>query len=119
MSRRTWTYTLGGRPLSAPVEVTPGAEPEGFNASAERMPVFTDRYLEGDRAPDGTDIGSRAKRRDWMRQAGVADASDYRQYWERARQQREAWRSGQAPVSREMETTVGRIAHDMRTKGRR
>lgn len=93
MSRRTWTYTLGGRPLPEPLEVTPGAEPEGYNASAERMPVFTDRYMEGVTSPiDGADIGSRAKRREYMQQRGLVDADDYRGEWAKAREQRREFR---------------------------
>ena len=47
MTRRRWTYTIGGRPLPEPVEVTEGAEPEGFNATEgivfETDPANVDR----------------------------------------------------------------------------
>lgn len=76
MSRRRWLYTQGGKPLPEPVEVTS----DYVDTSSERMPLFTDRYLEGARATDGTDVGSRRKRREYMLRNDVTDASDYRQF---------------------------------------
>lgn len=68
------------------VEVTPD-----FQAHEERQPVYTDRYMEGVRASDGTDIGSRTKRRQYMQARGLADASDYTETWAKAEQQRAAF----------------------------
>lgn len=90
MSRRRWLYTMGGRPLEAPVEVSEDYVPP----DAERAPVYTDRYMEGVTAPDGTDIGSRAKRRAYMQAHGLADADDYKETWAKAAQQRAAFYSG-------------------------
>lgn len=60
--------------------------------NGERMPVFTDRYMEGVRAQDGTDISSRAKRRAYMKERGLCDADDISpQYL--ARQKAEAYRA--------------------------
>lgn len=39
--------------------------------------TMTDRYMEGMRATDGTDIGNRTRRRDYMKALGVADSSDF------------------------------------------
>ncbi len=72
MTRRRYAYTMGGVALSEPVEVG-----EDFHGGGERQPVFTDRHHEGNRAPDGADIGSRAKRAAWMKATGSADASDF------------------------------------------
>lgn len=89
MTRRTWTYTAGGRPLPEPVEVTPGAEPEGFNLAEGRQPLFTDRFMEGHTTVDGVDIGSRRKRADYMRARGLADASDFSTaYYEKKKAER-------------------------------
>lgn len=107
MSRKRWAYTMGGVPLSEPVEVS-----EDYRGGDERMPLFTDRHHEGMRAPDGTDIGSRGKRKAYMQREGVADASDYTQSLQRAQQQREEWRTGRAPVSRETIEQVGRAAYE-------
>jgi hypothetical protein len=81
--RRRWTYTMGGSPLPEPVEVT-----EDFQSTPGRQPLFTDRFMEGDRATDGTDIGSRAKRRQYMQAHGLADVSDFTEHWKRAEAER-------------------------------
>lgn len=73
------------------VEVTPD-----FQSHEERAPVYTDLYLDGMRATDGTDIGSRAKRRQYMQARGLADASDYTETWAKAEQQRAAFFSPDA-----------------------
>lgn len=88
MTRRRFLYTSGGRPLPEPVEVTPDAE-----FREERQPVFTDRYMEGVRSPiDGADIGSRAKRREYMKQRGLVDADDYKVEWQKAKEARAEFR---------------------------
>jgi hypothetical protein len=67
-----------------------------------RQPVFTDRYMEGTRSPvDGTDIGSREKRRQYMAATGYVDASDYSESWyanKREERAREADRQRRADV---------------------
>ncbi|WFG54186.1 hypothetical protein Mx9_p79 [Myxococcus phage Mx9] len=65
------------------VEVTPD-----YQSVEERQPVYTDRYMEGDRATDGTDIGSRTKRRAYMQANGLADADDFKGVWDKAEKQR-------------------------------
>ena len=39
---------------------------------------MVDLFMEGDRSPDGVDIGSRKKRKDWMRAADVVDHGDFK-----------------------------------------
>jgi hypothetical protein len=51
--------------------------------------------MDGVRAVDGTDIGSRPKRRNYMRERNLADADDFKNQWakqtaERARVHRVA-----------------------------
>lgn len=59
--------------------------------AAKYAPVMVDRFMEGSVATDGTDIGSRAKRREYMRREGATDASDYKPGWgERVRSSKEA-----------------------------
>jgi len=92
MSRRRYVYRPNpetGRVEA--VEVTPD-----FQAHEERAPVYVDLYMDGMRATDGTDIGSRAKRRQYMQARGVADASDYTETWAKAEKQREAFYSPDA-----------------------
>ncbi len=44
---------------------------------ARSAPFMVDRYMEGASSVDGVDIGSRQKRRRFMRERGVADAGDF------------------------------------------
>ena len=86
MTRRMWAYTSGGRPLPEPVEVGEGfVQPDSERSGSLFM---VDRFMEGDRATDGTDIGSRTKRRDYMRANGLADAGDFKEHWAKAEAQR-------------------------------
>lgn len=72
------------------IEVTPD-----FQSHEERAPVYSDLYMDGVRATDGTDIGSRAKRRAYMQSRGLADASDYTETWAKAEKQRAAYFRGE------------------------
>lgn len=74
MSRRRFLYTMGGQPLAEPVEV--GSDFEAAPTRSNTL-IQCDRFMEGDRAPDGADIGSRNKRKDWMKATGSADYSDF------------------------------------------
>ena len=58
---------------------------------ARNAPIIADRIHEGTRSPiDGSDIGSRRKRREHMKAHGVEDATDVSpQYLERVKRQRE------------------------------
>jgi hypothetical protein len=88
--KRRYAYTLGGVPLTEPLEVSEDFRGEG----AERQPVFTDSYMSGARSPiDGTDISTRAKRREYMKANGLVDADDYRGEWAKKAEQRKAFRA--------------------------
>lgn len=60
----------------------------GFSA-----PV-SDLYMDGVRATDGTDIGSRAKRRQYMEANQLADMDDFKGVWAKEQAKREAERQG-------------------------
>lgn len=105
VSRRRFAYTMGGVPLPEPVEVS-----EDYHGGDGRMPLFTDRHMEGDRATDGTDIGSRAKRRDYMRANGLADASDYTQTHQKKAQERAAYFQGKH-TNAQMGEAIARALH--------
>lgn len=98
MSRRRWVYTQGGRPLPEPIEVTA----DWSDAPQVHAPV-TDLYMDGARATDGTDIGSRAKRRAYMKANNLADSDDFKEAWAKAAKEREeAFREGpKDPTRRE------------------
>lgn len=56
----------------------------------QHVPIVTDLYMDGHVAVDGTDIGSRRKRQEYMRETGSLDASDFsRGYFQKEKQQRE------------------------------
>lgn len=61
--------------------------------------VMVDRYMDGTRSPiDGSDIGSRAKRREHMKAHGLVDADDYKGQWAKQAKQREEFlRTGKEP----------------------
>jgi hypothetical protein len=110
MTRRRWTYTMGGNPLPEPVEVS-----EDFASHADRQPLFTDRFMEGDRATDGTDIGSRSKRRDYMQANGLADVADFTEHWKRAEAERARPGRGKA----ERVEAIRKAFHVLEQKGRK
>lgn len=114
MSRRRWIYTEGGHPLPEPIEVT-----EEWRQPDAGAPHTSEEEIYGSlRATDGTDISSRTKRREYMRQKGVTDASDFAETWAKAQKEREAFRRGEQsnPERRE---ALGRIAYQMEQRKRR
>lgn len=56
-----------------------------------------DRHYDGLRATDGTPIDSRTKHRQYMKDKGLTMATDYRETWKKAAQERELTRLGQLP----------------------
>lgn len=91
--RRRFLYTMGGVPLPEPIEVS-----EDFQARPERSGnlFMIDRYMEGVQSPiDGSDIGSRAKRREHMKAHGLVDAADYKQEWAKKAEKRAAFHRGE------------------------
>ena len=89
MARRRWVYTEGGKPLPEPIEVS-----EDWSNTVRRVDVVTDLYMDGVAATDGTDIGSRKKRRAYMQAHGLADADDFKGEWAKADRERQAMRHG-------------------------
>lgn len=72
---------------------------------ARSAPIMVDRFMEGAVAQDGTDIGSRRKRKDYLKATGGTDASDFGPgYSQRVRAKREE------EVSKQTRETVARIA---------
>lgn len=86
-----------------------------------RVPVLTDRHHENTVAPDGTDIGSRAKRREYMKRTGYAEADDFKGVWNKANERRkEEARPDFVDHQRvrEIENQVGRRAYELSSKKR-
>lgn len=51
-----------------------------------------DRHYDGLRAPDGTDISSRTKHREYMKRTGMTTADDFKGEWARAEKERNEFR---------------------------
>lgn len=66
--------------------------PQAVNA-----PILAGRFYENTAAIDGTDIGSRAKHRRYMKEHGLTIASDYTNQWKRDEEKRKAAREGHIP----------------------
>lgn len=63
---------------------------EDWTDAERRAQTATEGIVYGNSvAPDGTDISSRNKRRDYMKREGVADASDFTQHGKQKRKERE------------------------------
>lgn len=58
--------------------------------------MVNDRHYDGLRAPDGTDIGSRKKHRDYLKRTGLATADDFSESWAKAAEKRREVFSGEA-----------------------
>lgn len=64
----------------------------GFSGVANAL--AGDRHYEGMRAPDGTDISSRTKHREYMRRTGLTTVDDFKGTWKKAEEERTALRQG-------------------------
>ena len=64
-------------------------------ALAIHNPGAGDRHYDGLRATDGTDISSRSKHRQYMRDNNLTTADDYTQTWAKAEAQRREFFAGQ------------------------
>lgn len=84
MTRRRYIY----RPDPSTGELVPIEVSQDFQRFEERVPVTTDLYMDGVKATDGADIGSRKKRREYMNINQLADADDYKGVWAKAAKER-------------------------------
>lgn len=57
-------------------------------------PIMMDRFYENTRATDGTDIGSRRKHRQYMKDHGLTTADDFGGEWKKAQARREDVKQG-------------------------
>lgn len=89
MSRTRYVYRPdeNGHPVA--VEVS-----SDFESTRGLQAPLTDLYMDGVRATDGTDIGSRPKRAAYMRANNLADADDFTGVWAKAQSERERERQG-------------------------
>lgn len=79
--------------------------------------IIADRWREGSKATDGTDISSRAKEREYMARNGLAHAADFPKYWEKAEARRRDYMQ-RGDVGRDLHETVGRAAYEVSRRKR-
>jgi hypothetical protein len=53
-----------------------------------------DRHYDGMQAPDGSDISTRSKHREFMKRTGLTTTDDFKGEWATAQKQREERRQG-------------------------
>jgi hypothetical protein len=62
--------------------------------SAGANVLHGDRHYDGLRAPDGTDISTRSKHREFMKRTGLTLADDFKGQWAKQRKDREETLTG-------------------------
>jgi len=111
--KRTRYVYRGGKLVEMGGPDDPGAPPPEDHA---RNHVVSDLYMDGVRAPDGTDIGSRRKRWRYMndREDGrtLTDASDWTGEWDKAAKKREAIADGSYGRT-ERRDQIGRTMYEL------
>lgn len=74
-------------------EMVEGPSPRRGESSGDGW-RFSDRNYDGLRAPDGTDISSRKKHRDYMRKNNLTTIDDFKDQWKQEAKKREDFFSG-------------------------
>ena len=85
MTRRRW---IQDRKTGELIEVTADYQPELRTDSGA---LWGDSSYEGMKAPDGTDISSRTKHREYMKAKGVTTMDDFTGTWAKAKESRERY----------------------------
>jgi hypothetical protein len=70
--------------------------------------IMVDRFMEGDRAPDGTDIGSRQRRKAWMAATDSVDFDDFKGARERRAKEEAARKRGEFKPDKPLRDLIGR-----------
>ena len=92
-----------------------GVEPAQHRALD--APIMMDRFYENTAATDGTDIGSRRKHREYMKQNNLTTVDDYKETWARKAAERERVDKGDWDHKARREA-VGRAIYDLERKKR-
>lgn len=89
----------------------------GWTDAEARAPVATEGVVYSNlRATDGTDVSSRAKREQYMKQKGLVATGDFTEHWRKADKARAAGES--AADARERREIIGRALHEAGPKAR-
>jgi hypothetical protein len=94
------------------IEVTADYQPVTRNDSGA---LWGDRHYDGVKAPDGTDISTRAKHREYMRRHNLTTADDFKDTWAKAQQERERYVTQGGSFRR---TDVERAFHQIQNRTR-
>lgn len=62
--------------------------------------IIGDQHYDGLRAPDGTDISTRTKHREFMKRTGLTTADDFKSDWSRATEARAKYVQNGGSISR-------------------
>jgi hypothetical protein len=104
MARRRW---IQDRHTGELIEVTADHQSEMRTDSGA---LWGDRSYDGLKAPDGTDISSRTKHREYMKATGLTTADDFKQTWAKAQEQRErAYTQGGSFSKRDIERAIHQV----------
>jgi hypothetical protein len=104
MARRRW---IQDRHTGDLIEVTADHQSE---MRIDSGALWGDRSYDGLRAPDGTDISSRTKHRDYMKATGLTTADDFKQTWATAQEQRDrAYTQGGSFSKRDIERAIHQV----------
>ena len=85
MTRRRW---IQDRNTGELIEVTADHQSEMRTDSGA---LWGDRSYDGMKAPDGTDISTRTKHRDYMKATGLTTIDDFKDTWAQAKASRERY----------------------------
>jgi hypothetical protein len=77
--------------------------------------LWGDRHYDGMRAPDGTDISTRTKHREYMRATGLTTTDDFKDTWAKAKQEREQLYSQGGTFRRQ---DIERAIHNLQERNR-
>jgi len=107
VTRRRWVYRKDEDGVMQAVEIMSDAELQ----MRVNAPVIGDMHYQDMRGPQGEDINSRTKHKEFLKSSGLALADDYKNEWAQAQKQRDAFQQGAR--SSERREQVARALHQV------
>lgn len=95
------------------VEVSPDYIQPAKNADHV---LWNDREYDGLKATDGTDISSRTKHREYMRQNNLTTIDDYTEHFKKCAEKRAAYFQGQPGTGAISKQDIARAIHELENK---
>ena len=106
MTRQRWVYRTGS---DGQVQAVPILSDDELVLRLH-APVIGDSHYEGLTGPQGEDVSTRTKHREFLKSSGLAMADDFKGEWATAEAQRQRFREGAS--DRERRTQVDRAFYD-------